>query len=254
MRALDGLPLVLLYVVVVVPSVLVLWVGLRLGARSRESERKEPEAPLGSIVGALLALLAFLLGFSFNTGAGRLETRRQLVIAEADAIITAYLRAQAIAPPQSDQIRALLREYADVRLQTSDPDRIETAMARSEEIHKELWARMVETTLVDRGPIASAAAQALTTVIELHHKRATVVFEHRIPPMIWFTLAGVMVFSMLLVGYYMGLVGRRRVTVALPFLLAFCLVLVLIADLDRVDQRALSIDQSAIVEVLEAMR
>ena len=72
--------------------------------------------------------------------------------------------------------------------------------------------------------------------------------------MIWFTLAGVMVFSMLLVGYYMGLVGRRRVTVALPFLLAFCLVLVLIADLDRVDQRALSIDQSAIVEVLEAMR
>jgi hypothetical protein len=248
------LPLVVLYLLVAAPSALVLWAGLRLGRRSRESGRQEPEAPLGSLVGALLALLAFLLGFSFNAGAGRLDARRQLVIAEAGALVTAYLRAELLPQPQGDQIRTLLREYADVRLQTSDPDRIEAALARSEEIHREVWARLAETALVERSVLVSAAAQALTTVIELHNKRSTVVYEHRIPISIWSTLAGVMALSMISVGYYMGLVGRRWITVALPFLLSVCLVLVLIADLDRVDQRVLSVDQRAMVEALDAMR
>src|SRR3989304_3822769 len=59
----------------------------------RQKKEKEPEAPLGSLVGAVLGLLAFILAFTFGMTASRFDARRQLVLQEANAIGTTYLRA-----------------------------------------------------------------------------------------------------------------------------------------------------------------
>ena len=63
------------------------------------------QAPVGAIVGAILGLLAFLLAFTFGMAASRFETRRELVLDEANAIGTTYLRAALLPEPHRVEVR-----------------------------------------------------------------------------------------------------------------------------------------------------
>ena len=67
--------------------------GYRLGKYRRSRHEQEKEAPLGTMVGATLGLLAFILAFTFGLAAARFDTRRQVLLDEANAIGTTYLRA-----------------------------------------------------------------------------------------------------------------------------------------------------------------
>jgi hypothetical protein len=63
------------------------------GIALRRKKEKESDAPLRSLVAAVLGLLAFVLAFTFGMTASRFDTHRQLVLQEANAIGTTYLRA-----------------------------------------------------------------------------------------------------------------------------------------------------------------
>src|SRR6478735_9623096 len=63
----------------------------------RRAERREEvveHSQESYLVGGILGLLALLLAFSFSMALDRYEERRHLVVKEANAIGTAYLRAQ----------------------------------------------------------------------------------------------------------------------------------------------------------------
>lgn len=77
------------------------------------------------IVSAVLGLLALLMGFTFSLAVDRYETRRALVLEEANAIGTAWLRAQLLEAPHRDRIGGILIAYADNRLALSKAKRIE---------------------------------------------------------------------------------------------------------------------------------
>ncbi|HPU16762.1 MAG TPA: hypothetical protein PK808_11795, partial [Polymorphobacter sp.] len=62
----------------------------------------------GYITSAVLGLLALLMGFTFALAVDRFETRRVLVIAEANAIGSAYLRAQLLPEPHRTRVSGLL--------------------------------------------------------------------------------------------------------------------------------------------------
>ena len=59
----------------------------------RRQADREPDGPLGAMVGAIMGLLALLLGFTFALADDRFEARKQLVLEEANAIGTTWLRA-----------------------------------------------------------------------------------------------------------------------------------------------------------------
>jgi len=67
-------------------------IGYRLARHRRRSE-EEKEAPVGAMVGATLGLLAFRLAFTFGLAAARFDDRRQVAVAEANAIGTTDRRA-----------------------------------------------------------------------------------------------------------------------------------------------------------------
>ena len=129
---LDVLPLWGLFLVIVVLVLAAIEGGYRLGSyRHRRSDR-EKDAPVGAMVGATLGLLAFMLAFTFGMAASRFDTRKQLVLDEANAIGTTYLRA-AMLPERRDEIRALLRSYVDARLEAVRSGRVAEEILRSEE-------------------------------------------------------------------------------------------------------------------------
>jgi len=72
------------------------------------SGETEPESH-DHLLSAVLGLLALLLGFTFSLALNRYEARRDLVVQEANAIGTAWLRAQLLEPPNKAAMSGLLR-------------------------------------------------------------------------------------------------------------------------------------------------
>ena len=94
------------------------------------------------IVGSILALLAFLLAVTMSMASDRFDTRRAIVLDEANSIGTTYLRAGYLPEPASSQIRELLREYVPLRIVVTDAKAADLAadIARSTEIQAQIWA------------------------------------------------------------------------------------------------------------------
>src|SRR3954463_2144187 len=69
--------------------------------------------PFGVLQGALLGVVGLILAFGLSLAVGRYEDRRAATVAEANALGTAYLRAQLIAEPARSVSLDLLRRYTD---------------------------------------------------------------------------------------------------------------------------------------------
>ena len=66
----------------------------------------------GSVPAAVLSLLGLLLGFTFAMAVSRHDTRRELVVQEANSILTTARRAQLLPEPQATNVGRLLRYTA----------------------------------------------------------------------------------------------------------------------------------------------
>jgi hypothetical protein len=84
------------WVVFIVPALLLIGgaeFGFRLGLHLYASQDEARKAQIGGIQGAVLGLLALLLGFTFAMAVNRYEARREFVVEQANAIGTTFLRA-----------------------------------------------------------------------------------------------------------------------------------------------------------------
>src|SRR5262249_26920594 len=118
---LDALPLWMLFIASTMASVLATECGYQLGRAWGRRTGKESEGPIGVMVAADLSLLAFLLAFTFGIAVSRHETRRQLLLDEANAIGTTYLRAAMLPESHRVEVRRLLRDYVDLRVTAATP-------------------------------------------------------------------------------------------------------------------------------------
>ncbi|MDH4109390.1 MAG: hypothetical protein OEW35_13840 [Gammaproteobacteria bacterium] len=251
---LDRIPLPLLYVLTIVLVLLAIGAGIRLGAHMKA--RSGEGESIGSVVGATLGLLAFMLAFTFNMTANRFDERKQLFLDEINAIGTVYLRAGLLAEPYTGKVRALLREYVDIRAQSlTGTTNIRNVIARSELIHDELWQAM-EALATEQTPtiVHSLLIQSMNELIDLHGKRVIVGIHYRIPGTIWFGLYAIAVLGMIMVGYQFGQ-GRQRQYVAVFMLaLAFSSVILLIADLDRAAEGTVRLNLAPLYELQQKLR
>lgn len=251
---LDYLPLWGLFVVTVLVILVAMEAGYRLGRYRRQRTNQEKESPVGAMVGAVLALLAFLLTFTFGMAASRFEARRQVLLDEANAIGTAYLRAALLPEPQRAESRKLLREYVDVRLEAVQPGKTAAALRKSEELHVRLWSQAVAVAEKDpKSIVAGLFIQALNEVIDLHAKRVQVGIRNRIPSTIWAALYAIAVLAMVAMGYHAGLTGTSRSLAVVALALAFAVVLLLNADLDRPQEGLLKVSQQAMIDLQDSM-
>ena len=250
---LDAVPLWGLLPIIVVLVLATIEGGYRLGSnRSRRSDR-EKDAPVGAMVGTTLGLLAFMLAFTFGMAASRFDTRKQLVLDEANAIGTTYLRT-AMLPEERDGIRALLRSYVDARLEAVRSDRVAEAILRSEEIQGQVWSAATRVGLHHPDSIVVGLfVQSLNELIDIHAKRVTAGLRNRIPGAIWMALLTIATLSLGAMGYHIGLVGTTRSLAIIVVAVSFSAVIALIADLDRPQEGTLTVSQQALIDLQQSM-
>ena len=110
----------------------------RLGKFRLSRREQEKEAPVGTMVGATLGLLAFILAFTFGLASSRFDNRRQLLLDEANALGTTYLRAGML-PEWGEEVRRLLRDYIGHRLDAVRSGDVTEGIRRSENIQQQVW-------------------------------------------------------------------------------------------------------------------
>jgi hypothetical protein len=250
---LDVVPLWALLIGVMLVVLLSVEAGYRLG-RSRGGRVHEMETPVGEMVASTLGLLAFILAFTFGLAATRFDAKRQLVVDEANAVGTTYLRSEML-PERGDDIRALLREYVEVRIEAVKPGKFAEGVRRSEDLQNRLWGLTVPIALKNPNSIiVGLFVQSLNEVIDLHTKRLTAALRNRIPFAIWAALYGISIFSFAAMGYHSGMTGTTRSLVIIVVALTFSVVIVLVADLDRSQEGSLRVSQQALVDLRQSMK
>ena len=231
-------------------------VGFRVGLYHNRRRGTEREAPLSAMTGAHLALLAFIMAFSFNMAAGHYDARKALVLQEANTLGTAYLRAGLVPDPTRGEIRRLLREYTAVRASVNDPGKsVSEVIDRSEDLQMEIWREVQQ--LASGGTAGELEALLVTSInelIDLHSERVAALLRKRIPPTIWAVVSILLVASMVGMGYFSSMNSKRNPVATTGIAISFSVVMFLIADLDRPAEGLLRVDQSAIIELDERLR
>jgi hypothetical protein len=255
MVVLDRFPIWVVYLVTVALVLVVAEIGFRIGMWR---QRRDPAAAKGQltgvVVGGMLGLMAFLLAFCIGIVINQHNGRKAMVVTEANAVGTAYLRAGFLGEADRAMSRDLLREYVEVRLAAAeDPALFESARTRSEEIHSELWSIVEENLHQGReSDVMALYIDSVNTVIDVHSDRLAAI-DLRLPRLLGTVLYAATLLSFLLVGVANSADQKRDPFAILLFALAFVAVLMLVVDLDRSQQGLLTVSQTALSDLLQQM-
>ena len=230
-------------------------VTIELGFRAGQYRRRNPGAEDGSqvssLTGAHLALLAFMMGFSFNMAANHHYTRKMIILDETNAIGTAYLRAGLVDDAQGNQLKKLLASYVAVRATINDPDvSAATVIVESEALQDQMWLLFDDSPGDEQISAAERILlESLNEVFDLHQERVYAGMRTRIPVTIWLALAVVTITAMTGMGYNFGVNDRRSPLATTVLALSFAVVIYLISDLDRPGVGYMQPDNSTIMEL-----
>jgi len=202
---------------------------------------------------SVLGLLALLIGFTFSLSLGRYDERRQLVVQEANALGTTWLRTDLLEASDRARMQEALRRYVDARVDFSNARSSEEEVqqnARTLALQSELWSLLLAGTEQFRDtPRASLLFTTTNASIDLAAERYAARQDH-IPPRILRMLLLFAVLAAGLVGYERP--GQRRSTLLLLVLLTLAVALIL--DLDRPSTGITQVPQEPMLDLQRSIR
>lgn len=235
--------------------------GRHIGARRLVSEGEGAKTGTGAVEGAVFALLGLLVAFTFSSAASKFDTRRDLIVQEANAIGTAYLRLALVPEAPQRALRESFRRYVDSRLvvyriATYDPARFREETARVSALQLEIWNQALSATQ-EKGAASGAPMlllPALNDMIDITTTR-TLATEMHPPVLIFGLLAFLALASALLAGY--GMAGSRSPSWLhmIGFAAVMALAVYIIIDLEYPRLGVIRVDafDQALVEVRASM-
>jgi len=211
--------------------------GFRFGRSAQSRTAEKVKAQMSVVEASILGILALQLGFTMSMAVSRFEGRKQLVLEEANAIGTSYLRTQLLPRPQGTEIAKLLNAYIDARVRFvevgEDQDRIEDARKEAVRLQDKFWSVAVDYAQKDPDTVrAGLLLQSLNRIIDLESAR-WMAFNNHVPATVIYVNAMLALLAVNLVGYAFGLEGQRQVFSMCLLVLSLTVVLAVIIDLDR---------------------
>lgn len=211
--------------------------GYRIGRQRRSQNGEDTGKGSGALEAAVFGLLGLLLAFTFSGAASRFEDRRHLIAEEANAIGTAYLRLDLLAPVEKAELQPLFARYVDNRVTVyqglADPQLTTKRLAESASLQNDIWSRAVNACR-QPGAMAQAAMlllPALNSMIDITTTR-TVATQNHPPVVIFILLVMLSLVSALLAGYDSSASEKPSRLYTLIFAVTMSLTLYVILDLE----------------------
>jgi hypothetical protein len=207
-------------------------VGYRLALRRRRRGEKEADS-VGVVVGGILGLLGFVLALTLSFANTRFEERRQGSLQEANAIGTAWLRAEAVGGPRGAALAELIEEYTRIRLEyvraEFDPKLIGDMLVRTEALQGQMWGHAIAVAREVPTPITALLLSALNDMIDASTAERFA-FAMRMPDQLVWLLLAMTLLGMAAVGFQIGL--RHRAVWGLVIVLTITWNVVIVSILD----------------------
>jgi hypothetical protein len=132
---------------------------------------------------ALFALLGLLVAFTFSGADARLDARRKLIIEEANAVGTAYLRLDLLPREDVPLLKDEMRQYVDSRLSFYQQiGRLKAAKADQERgaaLQQQIWNHAVTAgERMGKSPAALLVLQSLNQMFDIANSRYAALRMH----------------------------------------------------------------------------
>ncbi len=227
-------------------------IGIRMGDRLR---RKGGGRAPSKFDDASIALLGLLLAFTFGLSISKHDQRRLAVVADSNAIGDFYTCATLLKEPTRTKLQAIIREYAELRLQLArsrvDNSKLESAIIQFQQMQSEM-TDLVGQALSDGTPIAVSLTNTLNAVISNHAARLAAIRD-RLPGSIVALLLVSSIITTMLIGREQGYSAASEVAGTLCFILLVCLAIYVTFDLNQPERGLIGVSQEPIERLLSSM-
>jgi hypothetical protein len=256
----DDIPLWLLFLGTVLIVMGTIELGYLIGRTARRRKEDEKEAPVSAIAGTVLALLAFILAFTFGIVADRYDARRELVREQANAISTAYDRSDFLPEPMRSETKELFRTYIDTVVLAGTAGTVDNSVNLADEIRKariigrQIWEIAVaDVRAGDTTDISALYVDSLNHMNDVLATRIAVAVGSRLPVELWVMLYLLVALAMVAVGYQTAIAKSQRTWMLVVLALSFSVVIVLIAALDDPERGYLEVPQRPLTDLQAEM-
>jgi hypothetical protein len=193
-------------------------VGYRRGrlAVNKHPAKSGDTSGVSTLTAGMLGLLAFTLSLSINFAQNRYEARRELVLAEANAISTAWLRTKLIGGDEGPAIAAKIEDFAKARfdftIAASDAD-VPALVTRTNAPQSDIWQTMRVVAHREPNTVTTALVNALNDMFD-YSAAQRFAYESRVPAQVMMALYYGALLTMGALGYQFGLAGKRQIVVS----------------------------------------
>ncbi|HMI04220.1 MAG TPA: hypothetical protein VK541_17155 [Pedobacter sp.] len=220
--------------------------GFYILQRANQEDSNAAES-LGAIEGSLLGLLALLLSFTFSMSASKSDTRRQIIVQEANDIGTAILRCDLYPDSTRSKLKPLFDDYLNARISYYeagiDENQLNQSLQQSNDYSGKIWKSV--TALSQNKDNAFRSQQmipALNAMMDIATTRDADRNAH-VPESIYWLLFLLTITGSFIVGY--GTKGKRfNWIIVCGFTLMTVMTIYLILDLDRPRRGIINMDQT----------
>jgi hypothetical protein len=206
----------------------------------------------GFTLTSVLGLLALLVSFTFSMSLSRYDTRRELVVAEANAIGTTSLRVQLLDANARNELNPILHAYVAERIvygSASSEQEQDASYARASILQNRFWQAMSrDIEPIRTTPLASLVISATNDMFDLAASRKAARAAH-IPTRVLVVLLIYSMFVAFLVGYEKGHARWASTMLFVLLLIAAALIL----DIDQPVRGAVQVSQQPMLDAQAAM-
>ena len=235
-------------------------VGRYLGRRGGSVEVETARVRLTAVEAAIFGLMGLLIAFTFSGAASRYELRRQLIVDEANAIGTAYLRLDLLPVQAQPALREKFRRYLEARIAVyrliTDMEASHKQAAVAASLQQDIWAGAI-AALGESPPQATIVMiPALNQMFDVTTRRLIAALTHT-PLVILIMLVGLGSACSLLAGFAMARIGTRHVTlhtITFALVLTFTVYVILDLDYPRFGLIRLDFGDQALLDLLAGMK
>jgi hypothetical protein len=225
------------------------WIHRRARLR-KEGIDKDAE---GYVLSGVLGLLALLVAFTFGMSLNRYDVRRELVVKEANALSTAYLRTSILDDPA--RLRGLMRSYAQSRLEfgLTSGETERAADRRASALQPVIWDEAIRLVAPSREtPLPAFLLGPLNEAFDTASARRTALAA-RLPGDVLLTLVLYLIAAAAVLGFAVAGASLRLRIASFALFALFSLAIGVILDLDEPRRGPVPVPQWAMAEAVRLM-
>jgi hypothetical protein len=212
----------------------------------------------GPLLGGASGLLGLLIAFTLAMATERYETRRELVVSEANALSTTYLRDSAYGGAAGARLDALIAQYGQARLAFfdagDDKARLDEVGRRTGALKDEIWKETVAAVLLPRQTAIDAMVLASTNEMFNVAASRMAARQLKVPQDVLWLLTFIAIGTSALCGYTLGLSGDRHMIATAALMAMISVSIATIVDLDTPTLGLIQVPQSPMINAVADLK